>query len=185
MGVEAAPNKGTESGGGQWERARLQPNSRHCFVCGMDNHHGLAMRFYSIGSGQVEARYTVDPAFQGYPGVVHGGIIASMLDEVVGRVMMTEDPNQFFVTAKLEIRYRAPVPVGEPLRLVGQLERRKGNMTFAAGRILLPNGTLAVEASAILVRWREDPVDQDALDSIGWRVYEDEQAGHETPTEGA
>ena len=56
-----------------------QPNSKHCFVCGVENDNGLKMTFYTVGDGIVEAEYVVPERFQGYPGVVHGGIIASML----------------------------------------------------------------------------------------------------------
>lgn len=164
-------------------RHELQPNSRDCFVCGLGNDHGLGMRFYSAGPGQVEARYTVAPSFQGYPGIVHGGIIAAMLDEVVGRVMMTEDPNRFFMTAKLEIRYRSPVPVGEELRLHGQLEKEKGRMSFAHGTLFLADGTLAVEASAAMVDWTREATDQDTLDGLGWQVYDDVPSEHRPPTE--
>jgi hypothetical protein len=52
----------------------LQPNSRHCFVCGLENQFGLKLRFYETGPGEVTAEYTVPDQFQGYPGLVHGGI---------------------------------------------------------------------------------------------------------------
>ena len=153
-----------------------QPNSQHCFVCGLDNAKGLGMSFYNTGPGQVEASYTVPESFEGYPGVVHGGIIAAMLDEVVGRVAMTEDPNHFLVTAKLELRYRAPVPIQTELKLLGRLERDRGRLVTAAGEIVLPDGTVAVEAEATLMERPGDPVDQELLESLGWRVYEGEEA---------
>jgi acyl-coenzyme A thioesterase PaaI-like protein len=165
------------AGSDQQHKYVLQPNSRDCFVCGMGNARGLAMRFYSAGPGEVEARYTVDAVYQGYPGIVHGGIIAAMLDEVVGRVMMTDDPNRLFMTAKLELRFRSPVPIGQELRLHGELESQKGQMTFARGALFLPDGTLAVEAKAALVEWDGERADQEAFERLGWRVYE------QTPTD--
>lgn len=174
-----------EAGSNDQHKYVLQPNSRDCFVCGMGNQHGLGMRFYSAAPGEVEARYTVDPVYQGYPGIVHGGIIAAMLDEVVGRVMMTDDPNRFFVTAKLEIRYRRPVPTGQELRLHGQLDRQKGRMTFAQGALFLPDGTLAVEANAALVEWTGAAVDEDTFERLAWRVYEEVPSEDRSPTEVA
>ena len=152
-----------------------QPNSHHCFVCGLKNPNGLAMHFYNVGPGQVEANYSVPRSFEGYPGIVHGGIIAAMLDEVVGRVAMTEDPNHFLVTAKLELRYRAPVPVETELRLRGWLERDRGRLVAAAGEILLADGTVAVEAEATLVDKPDQAVEDDLLQSLGWRVYADDE----------
>jgi acyl-coenzyme A thioesterase PaaI-like protein len=150
-----------------------QPNSSHCFVCGLDNPRGLAMSFYSAGPGEVEARYTVPEAYQGYPGTVHGGILAAMLDEVVGRVVMTEDPNRFFVTAKLELRFRAPVPVGEELHLFGHLQKESGHSMLATGEILLPDGNIGVEARAVLVDRPEIEPDAQLLSQLGWKVYPD------------
>lgn len=129
------------------------------------------MRFYSAGPGEVEARYTAPEVYQGYPGTVHGGILASMLDEVVGRVAMTEDPNRFFVTAKLELRFRAPVPIGQELRLFGHLEKERGHTILATGEILLPNGSVGVEAKATLVDRPGEEPDEDLMEELGWKVY--------------
>lgn len=65
-----------------------QPNSRHCFVCGVENPHGLHLTFKQTAPDEVTVEYTVPEHFQGYPGVVHGGIVAAMLDEVAGRAHM-------------------------------------------------------------------------------------------------
>ena len=90
------------------------------------------MHFYTIAPGEVEAHHILTDHYQGYPGVVHGGIIASMLDEVMGRVFMEGDPPRFMVTAELKIRYKKPVPVNTPLKLKwasgqGQWQGRTGN----------------------------------------------------------
>ena len=62
--------------------AHRQPNSDFCFVCGRRNGRGLRMSFYDDGQQCVWSDYTVTEEYQGYPGIVHGGIIAAMLDEV-------------------------------------------------------------------------------------------------------
>lgn len=156
---------------GDRRRHERQPNSSRCFVCGLENPTGLQMVFYNVGQGRVEAHYTVPPEFEGYPGVVHGGIVASILDEVVGRVAMTEDPNRFLVTAKLELRYRAPVPIEEELRIVGEKVRERSRFTEAQGRIHLPKGQVAAEAHALLADRPGGEVDQATLAELGWKVY--------------
>jgi hypothetical protein len=98
-----------------------------------------------------------------------------MLDEVVGRVAMTDDPQHFLVTAKLELRYRAPVPVGVELHLVGNLESQRGRVVMASGKLILPDGTVAVEAEAALMDKPGEAVDEELLRSLGWRVYEDDE----------
>ena len=68
-----------------------QPNSLKCFVCGLENPYGLHLRFFDSEPGEVIAEVTVPEQFQGYPGIVHGGIIAAMLDEAAGRSQMGND----------------------------------------------------------------------------------------------
>lgn len=150
-----------------------QPNSRHCFVCGLENPVGLRLAFYSTGPGEVACEYSAPEHFQGYPGVVHGGIVASMLDETVGRAAMEGDSNRFMMTAKLEIRYRQPVPTGTPLRVVGRLVSRRGRVAHATGQIVLPDGMVAAEAQAMLVDLPDLPGQDQTLESLGWKVYPD------------
>jgi len=69
-----------------------QPNSRHCFVCGLENEYGLKLKFYETAPGEIEVNYIVPERFQGYPGIVHGGITAALVDEALGRVHMGSDP---------------------------------------------------------------------------------------------
>ena len=153
---------------------RLQPNSRHCFVCGLANPFGLQLRFFDSSAGEVTAEYTVPEHFQGYPGVVHGGIVAAMLDEVCGRAHMGGDPPRFMYTARLDIRYRQNVPVGEPLRLVGKAGKSRGRTATSTGQILGPDGSVLAEAEALLVDVPEDVVGTANLEALGWKVYEGE-----------
>lgn len=153
--------------------SKPQPNSRHCFVCGLANPVGLKLRFYESAPGEVIAEYTVPEKYQGYPGVVHGGIVAAMLDEVCGRAHMQGDPPRFMFTARLEVRYRRNVPVGEPLRLVGRAGKSRGRMATASGWVYGPDGLLLAEADALLVNVPEETVRSVDLEALGWKVYED------------
>lgn len=150
-----------------------QPNSRQCFVCGVENPVGLRLAFYETAPGEVTAEVTLPERYQGYPGVVHGGIVASMLDEVVGRAAMNGEPWRFMVTARLDLRYRKPVPVGKPLRLVGRLGRRRGRLATSRGEVWLPDGTLGAEAEAMLADFPGLPETATDLDALGWKVYPD------------
>jgi acyl-coenzyme A thioesterase PaaI-like protein len=58
-----------------------QPNSRMCFVCGIDNPIGLKLRFYTDDEGRCIARFRPKPEHQGFPGQLHGGLICTLLDE--------------------------------------------------------------------------------------------------------
>jgi len=150
-----------------------QPNSKHCFGCGVDNANGLAMTFYEVGPGHVACEITVPEKFQGYPGVVHGGIVATMLDEIASRVALIGDHSRMMMTAKLTTRYRKPVPVGQPLKIEGWLERDRGRFAIAKGEIRLADGSLAAEAEATLATIEGSHVDMGRIESEGWRVYPD------------
>ena len=154
---------------------RKQPNSRSCFVCGRENSSGLNMTFYETSPGEVVAEYTVSEEYQGYPGVVHGGIIASILDEASGRSQMGPGPSRFMFTAQLSIRYRKPVPVGQPLKILGHAGESKGRIAKATGEIYGPDGLLLAQAETVLV-----DVPQESLTGIdpallGWQVDPDEE----------
>jgi hypothetical protein len=102
-------------------KGEVQPNSKMCFICGLENPVGLKLRIYEVEPGVVETTFTAPQHFQGYPGVLHGGIIATIIDEVSGRSWMgSEDNPRFMFTAKLEVKYRKNVPIGKPLRIVGK-----------------------------------------------------------------
>ena len=152
---------------------KLQPNSRHCFACGLENNYGLKLRFFNTAPGEVTVNYTVPEQFQGYPGIVHGGITTAILDEITGRAQLGDDPNRLMFTAKLEIRFRKNVPVGKPLRIVGRIEKSKKSMASSVGMVYGPDGDLLVEAKALLVPLPEDGLIDENLEALGWRVYDD------------
>jgi uncharacterized protein (TIGR00369 family) len=153
---------------------RKQPNSLHCFACGIENSCGLQIHFYDNGENEVHANFTVPEQFQGYPGVVHGGILATMLDELLGRAVMARDPNTFMVSAKLTVRYRKPVPTGQPLELSGKVVRRRGRIATSKAEIRLPDGTLGAEAEAMLVHLEGFDIESEELEELGWKVYSED-----------
>jgi uncharacterized protein (TIGR00369 family) len=159
----------------QEETARhRQPNSSHCFVCGLKNAIGLKVRFDDNGVDEVHVKYTVDDQYQGYPGVVHGGVVAAMLDEVAGRVMMIEDHNRFFMTAKMTLRYRRPVPTETELTMVGRLVNGGRRAVQTHAEVRLPDGSVAVEAEVTLVPVIDGVLPDADLEALGWRVYPEE-----------
>jgi len=150
----------------------LQPSSRQCFVCGVENPFGLHLKFYDTSPGEVLADCTLPENYQGYPGVVHGGIVAAMLDEVAGRSLMGEiDSPSFMFTAHLNIRYRKNVPVCKPLRLVGKAGERRRRTASATSEIYDQEGNLLAEAEALLVDVPDNVLEGVDLEVLGWKVY--------------
>ena len=126
-----------------------QQDSNACFVCGKHNPHGLKLDFYEI-DGRVETTITPSVEHQGWPGYVHGGILFSVLDETIGRVGFTI--GVWAMSGRVEIRYREPAPIGQPLRVVGTLVRDRGRALELQGFAQLLDGTVVAEATGLDMR---------------------------------
>jgi uncharacterized protein (TIGR00369 family) len=125
-----------------------------CFGCSPHNPRGLQLRFTRTGDNTVMCRFTAASHLAGAPGVVHGGIQATVLDEVLGVAAHTrfgseEEPS--LVTADFELHYRRPVPLGEPLVVRGELVRAAGRDLHVVGQIETEAGEALTLAEA---RWR-------------------------------
>lgn len=114
-------------------------------MCGTENPHGLGATFYDDGQ-VVWTELTTEEHHQGWPGVLHGGIITAILDETIGRVAFLHD--RWVQTAKMDIRFKRPTPLGEPLVARGELVRNhrrlmemKGGLYLATGDELLAEAT--------------------------------------------
>lgn len=147
-----------------------QANSDYCFVCGRKNPKGLYMTFFDNGKDEVVSDYIVSEDYQGYPGVVHGGIVTSMLDEVVARVSFIGDPHRFMMSVKLEVKFRQPVPTETPLKIVGRLVKLRGRLGQAVGEVRLPDGSVAAESAMTIADMPESLRDASRLEVLGWRV---------------
>lgn len=151
-----------------------QPNSRHCFVCGLENPAGLQLKIYQVEEGVIETTFTAPEHFQGYPGVLHGGIIATILDEISGRAQMG-DPSlpRFMFTGKLEVIYRKNAPVGKPLRIVGRAGKTRGRTAEGWAGMYAEDGTLLAEATTLLFDVPREMLASTDLDALGWKIYPD------------
>lgn len=151
-----------------------QPNSKMCFICGLQNPVGLHLHIYETAPGVVEALYTAPEHFQGYPGVLHGGIVGALIDEISGRAHMGSDPTapRFMYTAKLEVKYRRNVPISRALRVVGKAGRSRGKSAEAWGGIYMAaTGELLAEGSTLLIDVPSDALDVARFDELGWKIY--------------
>lgn len=144
-----------------------------CFICGLENPAGLHLHIYETEPGVVETTYTAPEHFQGYPGVLHGGIVAALIDEISGRAHMggnLDDP-RFMFTAKLEVKYRKNVPVGIPLKIVGKAGKSKSRSAEAwAGIYDAETNELLAEGSTLLINVPDGQFDKSRLGELGWRV---------------
>jgi uncharacterized protein (TIGR00369 family) len=116
--------------------------NNHCFGCGTGNSSGLRVQFFRAPDGSVVALPTVAGTFDGHPGYLHGGIIATLLDEAMSKSVRALGRSA--MTRKLEVEYLRPVPSNTPLRIEGRIVRSESRKHFAEARILdVANTTLA------------------------------------------
>ena len=118
---------------------------QQCFACGARNPIGLRLVFRQEGD-EIVTEYTPAPEFAGFPGVVHGGILATLLDEALNRTAVRE--KRWLMTARLEVRYRQAAPVGRPLRVTARTLASRKRMVQAAGEIRLADEPDTIIAEA-------------------------------------
>jgi acyl-coenzyme A thioesterase PaaI-like protein len=111
----------------------IESAANRCFVCGAGNPIGLRLAF-RLDEDLCRAEFTPQAAHMGYDGVTHGGIIFSVLDDVMANWLWLNGERCF--TARAEIRYRAPLPIGTAVRIEGHMVKRKGRLVQLAGKVI-------------------------------------------------
>ncbi len=131
-----------------------QPTSLNCFACGKNNPFGLHLEWFNDDEKQqVETTFTLGDNYCSYPGTVHGGIIATILDETSGRaVLLNNNFNNLMVTLKMEVVYKHNTPTNTPLRAVGRLIKGGGSRAQVEGEIILPDGTVSAKCVSLLYK---------------------------------
>jgi uncharacterized protein (TIGR00369 family) len=124
-----------------------------CFVCGDKNRIGLQARFY-FQDNRAVAEYTAQKNFEGYLDVLHGGITASLLDEVMIKALLAR--GIYSMTVELTVKFHKAVMVGQKLLLEGCVEKEKGRLFVTKGEARLENGEIAATASGKYLQVKED-----------------------------
>ena len=112
---------------------RFEVSPHACFACGELNAHGLHLVLHVAGD-TCWTELTLRPDFQGWEGIAHGGIVATILDEVMGWALAGADAWGY--TARMSIEYKRPVPVGARIRGEGRLVERRRRLLTLTGRLL-------------------------------------------------
>lgn len=147
-----------------------QHNSRKCLVCGLKNDLGLKASFYELDNEELVALFTPIEEHQSYPGRLHGGISAAILDETIGRAILIKDRNAWGVTVELKLDYKKPVPLNEELKVVGRITKDTKRIFEGTGEIMLPNGDIAVTAYGKYIKMPLDKIADFDEDKEEWKV---------------
>jgi acyl-coenzyme A thioesterase PaaI-like protein len=117
---------------------RARPHSA-CFVCGKDNPAGLKIPFQRQVNGEMTAAWTPGPAWEGFRGIVHGGLVSTVLDEAMSKAVAATGSEA--LTAELRIRFRLPVNSGAQFLVRGWIVRRSKRLIGAEATLTASDGT--------------------------------------------
>ncbi|MEE4313240.1 MAG: PaaI family thioesterase [Desulfofustis sp.] len=150
-----------------------QPNSRRCFVCGLENRSGLKSRFYELDNREIVALFTPADEHQSYPGRLHGGIAAAILDETIGRAVLNhQDTELWGVTIEFSMKFRQPVPLDREIKVVARVTGENKRSFTGTGEIVLADGSVAVEGSGRYLKMALSSVTDIDFKEAEWRVVE-------------
>ena len=132
------------------DRERIMlPWSRSCFVCGEENERGMRARSYIAGDW-IELPFTAPPSFAGWRTVIHGGLVATLLDEAMGWAARVQ--GLWTMTARMQVRFRQPVPLSRRLRITGRVTNRRQRLVEVRAELRDDAGTLLAEGEGSLFR---------------------------------
>jgi len=130
-----------------------QENNLHenCFACGSNNGAALRLNFHKKEDDSVVGYFTADPKFEGYSGIVHGGIIATLLEAAMTHCLLKKGISA--LTGRLSIRYSSPIRVGTVVKLEARIIKRSHKIFFLEGQAIVEGKKMAyAEAKYVLRR---------------------------------
>ncbi len=143
--------------------------SEDCIVCGDKNLLGLNCRFFELEDNSVAGIVTPTKDHQSYPGRVHGGIEAALLDETIGRVLMALDPDGWAVTAEMNVKFKKPCPYDTQLIIHGRTTEHNRRIFKGEGEIYLPSGEVCATATATYFKMSLEKIGAGDVETLGWR----------------
>jgi acyl-coenzyme A thioesterase PaaI-like protein len=133
---------------------RFEIAPHHCFACGTTNVHGLGLVLH-VEPESSWAEVTLRRDFQGWDGIAHGGIIATLLDEAMAWSLAGGD--DWGVTARMAVQFRRPVPIGVPLRVEGRIATRRRRLIETTAQLLaVADGAVLATATGTYVSADEE-----------------------------
>ena len=128
------------------DKLKELPATDDCFVCGRFNPRGLGIRFFADSDGAY-AQYVPPVGFQGYDGILHGGILSTLLDEIMVKALAARQITA--VTGKLEVRFRKSAPMGDKLFIKGWVVSERKMSFQVAGCIKNEAGGVLCEGKGL------------------------------------
>jgi len=159
--TETTPRPAIDTPAGRFEFA-----PHNCFACGTLNAGGLGLDLH-VEQGRSWVDLSLDSRFEGWEGVIHGGILCTILDEVMAWALVGED--NWGVTARMGVHFRRPVTVGLPIHAEGWITRSRRRIADTAGQILdASTGARLATATGVYLAANDDRK-QDLRERYGYR----------------
>ena len=127
--------------------------------------------FIDQENGPLAAKVTPSEHHQSYPGRLHGGVSAALLDETIGRAISVLEPDTWAVTVEINTRYKKPVPYGVALTVTGRVVENNRRLVTGEGSILLPDGEVAVTATAKYMKLKLSDIADCEANGESWQCY--------------
>jgi uncharacterized protein (TIGR00369 family) len=124
----------------------------HCFGCGQANPAGLKLEFSKSAENVVVSHATVSDNYEGPPGYLHGGIIATLLDEAMSKANRAQGVTA--MTRQMQVEYLRPVPSGSPIRIEGSVTRSEGRKHWTEACIQNADGVVLAHATGLFIAIR-------------------------------
>jgi uncharacterized protein (TIGR00369 family) len=123
----------------------------NCFVCGENNPNGLRLSFEIDKEKQtLRTTFIASPTFQGWDGIVHGGIISTLLDEAMAKLVF--ELGHRAVTASLEVKFKKPAPILEPLHIFGEIAEVNKRLLRARAHVAKEDGTILATGTSTFLK---------------------------------
>ncbi len=154
-------------------RPTFEFEPHNCFACGELNEHGLKLKLH-LEERRSWAEFVLEDRFEGWAGVTHGGIIATILDEVMAWALVAED--NWGVTARMSLEFKRPVAVGTRVRAEGWIVRSRRRLVDTAGQVVDAEGEVLATAEAVYVAAGEERK-RELMERYGVRIRTARETG--------
>ena len=145
----------------------------HCFACGTLNTSGMGLLLH-VEPGRSWVELTLEPRFQGWDQIAHGGIVCTILDEVMAWALVGAD--DWGLTARLSVEFKRPVLVGQDLRAEGWITRSRRRVVDTAGRLEdAATGQTLATATGVYVA-ADEARKRELRERYGWRPLAERSA---------
>jgi acyl-coenzyme A thioesterase PaaI-like protein len=147
-----------------------------CFVCGLANDFGLKSRVFVLEKNVSIAVFIPADLHQSYPGRLHGGVAAAILDETIARAALKHKASDFWgVTVDFSMKFRKPVPLDREIRVIARVTQENKRTFEGTGEIILADNSVAVEGEGRYLKMDLSRITEFDFEGEEWQVIDESE----------